>query len=411
VHRRGSSRTGTGAARGRRTAAWLGLALAAASCHDRAPADAIPVGLLLSYSGSLAANSINVERAFLMALEAASAAGGLGGRPVTMVARDTGSDASKVLAPARELFDAGVALMVGPDTPDLAVPLKPLLAEKTLILPSYTTASNFSKPHAWFVMGASAARVACELFAQLSADGRKRPLVIADPNGYNSLLAFELTKTYAIPWQFLPSAEPSTEMTVQPILAAGADAFVLAALPPSASSLVYALAAVGALADPARFYLSPTLHTPALLETIPQGMLQGARGVASGTYTQADVFQARFAQRWQDRPLDDAYSFYDAGALAVLAMQRALVQEGSIPPGTGLARHLVAVTSPQGIAVGWDEIGRGLALLREGQEIRYLALSGPLLFDITGQTASAATHWWTIDLDGFDERDSESACP
>jgi ABC-type branched-subunit amino acid transport system substrate-binding protein len=259
-------------------------------------------------------------------------------------------------------------------------------------------------------MGASASRVACELFAQLSADGRKQPLVIADPNGYNSLLAFELTKTYALPWLFLPSSEPSTEVTVQPILTAGADAFVLAALPPSASSLVYALAAVGALADPTRFYLSPTLHTSALLETIPQGMLHGAQGVASGTFTEATAFQAGFAQRWQDRPLDDAFSFYDAGALAALALQRALVQEGSIPPGTGLARHVVAVTSPVGTPVGWNEIGRGLALLREGQEVRYVALSGPLQFDITGQTASAATHWWTIDLGGFSERPSESGC-
>jgi ABC-type branched-subunit amino acid transport system substrate-binding protein len=393
----------------RRTRALTALLLLAA-CRESQPGDAISVGLLLSYSGSLAANSINSERAFLMALDAANAGGGVGARPVVIVARDTGSDPSKVLAPARELVDSGAMLFVGPDTPDLAVPLKTLLGDQTVILPSFTTSSNFSKPLTWFVMGASFTRVACELAAQIAADGRIEPLVIADPNGYNSLLAFELTKTFAIPWIFLPTGEPSTEVTVQTILSAEADAYVLAALPPSASSLVYALAAVGALQDPRRFYLSPTLHTPALLETIPRGMLEGARGVASGTRQGVGEFQARFMERWQDAPLDDAYTFYDAGALAVLAMQRALAVEGTIPTGTGLAPHIVAVTAPGGIEVGWDQIGEGLGHLRQSQEIRYKALSGELAFDSTGQTAAATTHWWTIDATGFREVPRDTTC-
>ena len=38
-----------------------------------------------------------------------------------------------------------------------------------------------------------------------------------------------------------------------------------------------------------------------------------------------------FRQRWNDEPMDDAYSFYDAAAFVVLAMQRALRLEGAIP--------------------------------------------------------------------------------
>ncbi len=405
---------GSGGGGGRRGGALalllLVLLAAGPACREEAGGDPLAVGVLLSYSGSLAANSINSERALLMAFAAANAAGGVGGRELTILARDTGSEASKVLAPAQELLAARPALFIGPDTPDLAVPLKPLLGEHTMILPSFATSSNFSKPHAWFVMGPSAARVACELHAQILADGRLRPLVVADPNGYNSLLAFELTKTFAMPWIFLPSGEPSNEITVQPILAAQADAYVLAALPPSASSLVYALAAVGALQDPGRFYLSPTLHTPALLETIPEGMLEGARGVATGTFGGVDAFRAQFMSRWQDQPLDDATAFYDAGALTAFALQRALAREGAIPEGTGLAAHLVAVTGADGVEVGWDELGRGLALLRDGQEIRYRALSGPLAFDITGQTAAATTHWWTIGDGAFRDTASESGC-
>src|SRR3954447_23202615 len=128
--------------------------LALVGCGSSAPDRPVTVGLLLSYSGNLAANSINSERGLSMAIEAANRAGGISGRPVAVLARDSGSDPSKVTPPARQLVEAGAAILIGPDTPDLAVELKALLAERTLIMPSFATSSNFAKPHSWFVMGA-----------------------------------------------------------------------------------------------------------------------------------------------------------------------------------------------------------------------------------------------------------------
>jgi ABC-type branched-subunit amino acid transport system substrate-binding protein len=394
---------------------WL-LALAAAllGCGGQAAAEAVPIGLLLSYSGALAANSINSERGLLMAIEAANRAGGIGGRPVSVIARDSRSDPSRVTPAANELIAAGTALFIGPDTPDLAVELKGVLAERTVIMPSFTTSSNFAKPRSWFVMGVPAVRVACELFKQLPTSARKKALVVADPNGYNSLLAFQLTTAYGIPWVFLPADVPSNETTVQPIVSVQAEAYLLAALPPSASSLLYTMAAIGALKSPDRWYLSPTLHTPALLETIPKGMLSGAHGVATGPLGEvATEFRQSFQSRWGDTPLDDAYSFYDAGAVAVLALERAAVQEGAIPPGTGLAAHIVAVTARSANVVGWNEIDRGLELLRQGQEVDYVGLSGSLAFDLSGQTAppQPPTVWWTIEGEDFRDAASVAECP
>jgi branched-chain amino acid transport system substrate-binding protein len=388
-------------------------ALSAAGCQRDAsslqPENSIPIGLLLSFTGHLAANSINSERALLMAVELTNRAGGIGGRPVVVMARDTRSDPGKVTEPTRELLAAGSALFIGPDTRELAVQLRDVLADRTLILPSFTTSDTTQyKPHSWFLMGAPPARVACELYAELRAAGRERPLVIADPNGYSSYLAFELTKTYGLREVFLPANESSNQTTVLPIISARADAFVLAALPSSASSLLYTLAAIGALQDPRIWYLSPTLHTPALLETLPAGMLAGASGVATGTIAGAEDFRARFVARWQDQPLDDAYPFYDAGAVAVLAMQRALARQGSIPADLG--QHIVAVTHAEGTLVRWNELDRGLALLREGQEVGYVGLSGPLEFDAIGQTTGSNTKWWTIDHKGFTDVASTSAC-
>jgi ABC-type branched-subunit amino acid transport system substrate-binding protein len=380
---------------------------------DRTPppgGDEIAVGLMLSYSGYLAANSANSERALLMAVESANDAGGVGGRRLHVLARDTRSDVTRVTASAQSLLQAGASVIIGPDTVDLITQLRPVLGDRTVILPSYATASAIEwKPPSWFVMGPASTRVACELMAQVRADKRINPIVIVNPTGYNGWLAWEFANHYGLPKYVLPTDEASTVSNVRPLAGSSADAFVLAAFPTSASSLMYALSSIGGL-DPGRWYLSPTLHTPAFLASIPQGMLRGAHGVAPGTVAGAVDFAARFKEHWQDTPLDDAYPFYDAGAVAVLSLARALARDGAVPTGTGLSKHILAVTRAGGSPVLWNELGKGIELLRSGVEIQYFGLSGFIEFDISGQTPAASTSWWTISENGFTDVHQESNC-
>jgi ABC-type branched-subunit amino acid transport system substrate-binding protein len=380
----------------------LSAVVALAGCDSGQPeGDDLPVGVLLSYSGPAAANSTNSERALQLAIESANAGGGVQGRRVRLVARDTHSDPSQVTRPAAELASAGVSLFIGPDSPELAVPLVTPLNQQVLLLPSIATAhSPFRRPAGWFVMGTGTARYACELQLQIEAQGYKNPVVLVDSNGFDALVGWELTRRYGLPGVVLRN-EPVNSRTLQPILALKADAYVLSALPPRATSLIFAMAAVGSLGDPRRWYLAPSLHTPAFLDTIPKGMLTGAHGVAPGTVAGAAEFRARFEARWQDTPLDDAYPFYDAGAVAVLALQRSAVREGTVAPGPGLVKHVTAVTRPGAMPVQWDQLALGLQLLAAGQEIEYQGVTGLIEFDVSGQTPSPNTKWWTIDADGF----------
>jgi ABC-type branched-subunit amino acid transport system substrate-binding protein len=393
------------------------LALGGAlNCSTPPKDDPIPIGLMLSYTGYLAANSINSERALLMAIEAANAAGGIEGRPVKVLARDTRSDPTKVVAPAKALIDAGVAVLIGPDYTDLVTQLRSVIQNRTVIFPSFATASDVEwKPPSWFVMGAGLKRVACEMVTQYRGAGfnDSEAIQIIDSSGYNSSLSFTLSNTYFIfKPPNLPSDYPSSVATVAPLVdvMSRSKAYVLAATPETASSLVYALTALGAIEDPSRFVLSPTLHTPAFLESIPKGALTGARGVSPGTVAGAGEFREAFRGRWHDVPLDDAYPFYDAGAIAVLAIQRALRDEGRIPEEPGLSKHIVAVTAPGGASVKWNELGRGLELLREGQEVGYFGLTGQLAFDNAGQTETASTKWWGITDDGFVDLPHTNTC-
>jgi ABC-type branched-subunit amino acid transport system substrate-binding protein len=389
----------------------LALGLALQGCADGMAGDeGVAIGLLLSYSGHLAASSISSERALLMAIEAANAAGGLGGRPIQVLARDTGSSPQLVGSAVDELLRAGVAIVIGPDNTDLTAQVRPLLLDRTVILPSLNTTSDVLwKPTSWFVMGPSTSRLACELMEQLKVDGRSRPMLIANEDGQNNFLSWEIGLTYGLTREVLPKDAKLTKETLAHITSSAWDSYILAASPTSASTLVYALAALDKL-EPERWYLSPTLHTPAFIESIPKGTFTNAQGVTSGTALGSADFRVLFSEKWQDVPLDDAYAFYDAGALAVLAMQRALALEGAIPQGTGLQSHIVALTRPGGTPILWNQIGRGLELLGLGEEIEYIALSGAIEFDDVGQPKRASTRWWRINDKGFYDIPARSAC-
>jgi hypothetical protein len=224
------------------------------------------------------------------------------------------------------------------------------------------------------------------------------------------LLSWELTNRYGLPKYVLPTDQPATTLTVEPITSAAADSYVLAAFPAAGSSLVYALESLGAMDDPGRWYLSPTLHNPAFLESIPNGVLDGAHGVSPGTVAGAADFRKQFNELWGDVPLDDAYAFYDAGAITVLALERSMIRDGVLPTGTGLGAHIRAVTASGGKPIQWNELSQGLELIRQGQEVAYISLSGSTDFDAEGRTAASATKWWSITPEGFADIANEGDC-
>ena len=389
------------------------LLAAVIGCDDPEPADnSIPIGLLLSYTGLLAGNSANSERAVAMAIEAANAAGGVEERPFRLVSRDTLSDPSKVAAPTRELLDAGAVIIIGPDAGDFLTQLRDILMNRTMLLPSYATASDVEyKPADWFVMGPGVVRIACELVSQSRVDGRRQIMQIVSAGSYNGSLSFALSNAYNLPRHILSRSSSSAtgvrQLTREML---NADAYLLAAPPDLAVSLIYALSAIGELQEPTRWYLSPTLHTPAFLEAIPRGSLDGARGISTGTVAGGGDFRTLYNARWEDAPLDDAYAFYDAAALATLSIQRAMRGGRPLPTGNDLTSELVNVTRAGGIPVHWNELGEGLRLLREGQEIEYYGLTGQLQFDNVGKPRTTTTKWWTIEGQRFVDLPQAGGC-
>ncbi len=394
-------------------AGWIGVAGGASGCEAPPDDDPVHVGLLLSYTGFQAADSINSERALRMAIETANLAGGVEGRRLQVVARDTRSDPRKVTAPTRELIEAGSAVIIGPDNSDLVTMVRPLLEDRTILLPSFSTASDLEwKPDSWFVMGAGAVRVACELNAQYKADGRSNVMQLASPSGYDSSLSYVLNNNYSLPRQSLADDLGSDATALASLIKAmeSADGYVLAAPTTVATSLVYGLIAAGALGDPTRWYLSPTLHSPAFLASIPKGGVHGCPRRLSGHGRRGRGFPGAVHRPLAGRPA--------RRRLPLLRRRRPgrPVPAAGAAPGGGHSRPAGPVHAPHrrdqagGVPVKWNEIGRGLELLRQGQEIEYFGLTGQIQFDAAGEARVASTKWWAIGDDGFVDMPKDSKC-
>ena len=393
-----------------RARSWRCAAGRRARLQRAAQAESDPIGLMLSYTGSLAANSINSERALLMAIEAANAAGGVDGRPVRVLARDTRSDPRKVLAPAKELIDAGAAVLIGPDYTDLVTQLR-RSSGPDLILPSFATASDVEwKPPSWFVMGAGLARVACELVNQYRADGSPETPSDRRPQRLQQLALLRALQTYGSSSRWSgDQTRPPPRRPWCPSPVWSAEAYLLAASPDTAPSLVYALTALGALEDPTRWFLSPTLAHARLSRVHPQGGAQGrARRLPparSRARASSAGLQPALAGRAPRRRLPLLRRRRHRRARPRNApWPRRATSPGIRPVPAHRGRH-----PPGGTPVHGTRSARAWSLLRRRGN-RYFGLTGQLAFDNAGQTQTASTKWWTITDEGFVDVTRTSTC-
>ena len=146
-----------------------------------------------------------------MAIEAADEAGGLDGKRIRVVARDTHSDPRKAIVPTQELLALDPAVLIGPDYGDVLAHLEMMLAKQTVILPSFATFDYIQyKPHSWFVMGPGPKRFACELVAQARADGHREVVQLVSPNNFNAVPVVDAVQRLR-PRETCPVGQPGVD--------------------------------------------------------------------------------------------------------------------------------------------------------------------------------------------------------
>jgi ABC-type branched-subunit amino acid transport system substrate-binding protein len=382
------------------------LAIASA-CGGGAAAsgDTVTVGLLLPFTGPSSATTRNFERAALYAADRVNAGGGIHGRPLRVVSRDTHDDVDRSRQSTDELIAEGAVVVVGPESAGIAQAIAPTLAAHQVVflspLVGAADESTLDCAHPWFRLAPSA-RSLGEALAKLAwAQNVRSAAVLHSADAYDAALSDAVDARFAalggqitLRLELDPNAQSYAAIARQTI-DSGVGSIFLAAAPRTGALAVNELGALSP--QPLRWFLSPLLKTEVLVANVAPDALEGAAGVAPRIFDTGTAFPDAFSARWQgDRPLEGAYFYYDAVALLALALEKtAPGADGSIDVSL-LPAAIQDAASPPGEGVAWDELELGLQRMRDGGDVYYSGLTGPMLLDACGSRQLGATSTWQV---------------
>lgn len=394
---------------GRRLASCL-IAACACACSPETPADegGIAIGLLLPFTGSASATASNLERATLFAADRINQAGGVNGKRVRIVSRDTHSDVARGAQAAKELAAAGVVAVIGPESAEIAEEIRPLLAEQDVLFvsPLVGAAAEPSKSceTPWFRLAPSAKALGEALAKRANAADIERVAILHSNSPYDRALSSaaktrfaQIGGTVALELELNPKAQSYADEVSAAIDAKVTDV-ILAASPRAAAIVVNEFDALSTKKP--NWFLSPLLKTDLLLQNVAPQALEGALGVAPKIYERGGQFPTAFSARWLgDEPLEGAYFYYDAVVLLAVALAKSTyVDEDAIdpPPPPALGEAMVDASRVPGEVMGWDELEVGLERLADGEDLYYTGLTGPLTLETCGSRNIGITSNWAV---------------
>ncbi len=360
--------------------------ISSAGCTALAGTDTAPVriGVLLPGSGSLAMNSLDE---LTWAADSLNRQGGVGGRTIELVYRDTST--GNISAYAEELAGRdNIDSIIGPATSTELIRIAPLVTGrgKLLISPSATsgiiTAEFAENDLVWRTCAADGQQVKA-VFRILSETGVRNVSLITVDTSYGETFA-----------RLVPAAAAMTGVRISGAASVDAsddfseiaarigneepDTVVAAVYPEEAVRIADALHAAGSSAD---LFLTDAGRSAYLLEALGER----AEGI-EGTSLSSDPstgYAIAYEETFGEMPPPFAAQTYDALLLAVFTAAR---QEAA--PAEPLADSLRWVVSGDGIVKGWDpqEVGEALAMIRAGEHPAVTGASGPPRF---GEKSSA----------------------
>lgn len=380
-------------------ALWL-AALGCGPGEDLGPA--IDVGIVLPFSGALAATGSNIERTIILLADGINQSGGLAGKKIRIAAADTHSDNTRGLAATQTLIDRGVLAVLGPESEDLAKLMYPLLErnDRLFISPgiSSPSISSLNDRGLWFRIGPSTALLSTTLAQRIFGDG-VRALGILHMNdeygtGFASILSAAFQSlggrvTKAAPLE-LGSATYAEE--VRSVLASGATGYALLAYAEPGAIVVNETTSL--VSSPA-WYFAPPLRSPVFVSNVVATSTSG-HGVSSAVDPSSADFITAFRDRWSDVPMRDSFAYYDGLAILLLAYQAAVASGIAAPTAIDVRGFMAEVSRPPGEIIRWNELARGLALVAQGQPVDYQGVSGSVNLSDAGDTPNALVQQWSV---------------
>ncbi len=384
--------------------------------EEKRDPNAVKIGALLPFTGELAAEGANIERAILWAAEEVNKAGGVAsGRHVEVIARDSNSSVERGMESARELIeDQGVIAIIGPQYEELAKEMVPLITEKQVINISGGVTSpiftDLDTENLWFRTTPSS-----EAFGSVLADTaykdkvrRLAILYVSDEygRGFSSALRDKFLSYGNTTVELTPfaSGQASYRETLAEVIEYEPDGIALVAYPRSGATIVSDWSTLG---RDVNWYFSNTLRADEFVQNVPPDTIEGMTGTSHSLPPGDEtVFRGHFGDRWPgDVPLPASFFNYDAAAVLLLAIEEAAIEYDTddVPSAEQIAEHmeLVSATS-RGKTVPWHDIALGLDLVRYKNVpayagINYRGVSGFVDLDEHGDIFTGLVQLWTVD--------------
>lgn len=423
--------------------AALGVVFAAgcSSPSDEPAGESIAVGVVLPFTGREAAIGRNLEQAILLAQEDVNRAGGIGGKSVRLISRDSNSGSERGFNDLLELlYVEGVPYLIGPEENDLATRILPDVKGLDVfnILPGYAAPAieRVVSRGGWLRLAPSAAAIGCGMARQQFEAGIRSANAVITTDDYNTSLAAEFGTQFShLGGEVLPSVSvrpglSSYTLALNQVFSFGAERTLLMAYPAVASAIVTEWEVGGARGA---WDFSPILRAEVFLLNTPFGALDGYSGlspslslpnecVASepGQSSQlncsrgnAERFAEHFSRRWDgDRPLPAAHFYYDAVVLLAMGLQYSLGQSGDMPTAAELQGFIRSINREESEPASWLALPEALERLSAGTPVRYVGAAAEYSFDEFGAARHVIFDTWRIEGRSFvDTGPLSASCP
>lgn len=346
------------------------------SCRPSGP---LRIGVLLPLSGP---QDGDLDEVLKWAADGVDASGGIGGRRVELVFRDTNGQDIKRLARGF-IDDPSIRVVIGPETSAEVYEIAPMFVEKRklLISPSATAGDIFrafgKKDFFYRTCQSDVAQVRTILHVLSSRKAKRFSLIYEDTvygktfSDWMGFFATERGLDLLDAVRFEPG-QGDLSRVLGRALEGDPEYVVCAAFSGDAARIKKELDRRGGRA---KLLLTDAAETQYLLDAL--GDAAEGLELVSPAADPDSGFEAAYKKRFGYEPWDSAAPTYDAFYLAVCALARNERQGGR----RGIEESFADVISGRGQKLGWDEVDRAIEAILDGERPDVTGASGSLAFD------------------------------
>ena len=360
----------------------------------------IRIGTLIDATGDLAAFGPPIVLATDLAALLVNEAGGIGGRPIEMVHRDSGTSPQIATDAASALVNVdGVEAIVGSLSSgvtlavaeSVTIPGGAVLVSPASTSPAITNLDDDDTVYRTTVSDALQGVIAAQLASQLGYDN-VATLYVNNAYGEGLSTVFESTfeslggtVSAAVP---IEGGQASYVSELRQASQGGATVLMAISYPETAG--VYLREAVEGQFFNDFMFVDGTKNQE-MFDTLGAGNFEGNYGTAPGapgTPTQ-EKFQELYASKLDGDPSTLFISeAFDAAAILALAIAEAGSEDGS-----DIKAAMRSVANAPGEKVGPGDLAKALQLISEGKEIDYVGAAGDQDFDENGDVQNTIEVW------------------